>query len=145
MCDLIVKQIPNKSNLTPVEVFYLMQIINALPKKWRNSLTSYGNKTGKVFVLNNQIKLRINKHHVRIDKAASKNIYAEIRSSYEASPTAQAKYTDHYSSASLEWQEIYMLPFKVVMDTKPREFQYKILNRYLRWPKPIYWRIGYVF
>ena len=31
----------------------------------------------------------------------------------------------------LEWKEIYSLPFKVLNDTKSREFQYKILNRYL--------------
>jgi len=31
----------------------------------------------------------------------------------------------------LEWKEIYNLPFKVLNDTKSREFQYKILNRCL--------------
>ena len=31
----------------------------------------------------------------------------------------------------LEWKEIYNLPFKVLKDTKSREFQYKILHRYL--------------
>jgi len=31
----------------------------------------------------------------------------------------------------LEWKEIYNLPFKVLNDTKSRECQYKILNRYL--------------
>ena len=31
----------------------------------------------------------------------------------------------------LGWKEIYNLPFKVVNETKSREFQYKILNRYL--------------
>ena len=36
-----------------------------------------------------------------------------------------------YKDASLDWKEIYMLPFRVALDTKTREFQYKILNRYL--------------
>ena len=31
----------------------------------------------------------------------------------------------------LEWKEIYSSPFKVLNDTKSREFQYEILNRYL--------------
>ena len=31
----------------------------------------------------------------------------------------------------LEWKEIYNLPFKVLEGTKSREFQYKILHRYL--------------
>ena len=31
-----------------------------------------------------------------------------------------------YSNVYLEWKEIYNLPFKVLKDTKSREFQYKI-------------------
>ena len=31
----------------------------------------------------------------------------------------------------LEWKEIYALPFRVALDTKLREFQYKLLNRCL--------------
>jgi len=45
----------------------------------------------------------------------------------------QAEYTEQYSSVCLEWKEIYNFPFKVPVlnNTKSREFQYKILNRYL--------------
>ena len=31
----------------------------------------------------------------------------------------------------LDWHDIYKLPFNVLIDTKSREFQYRILNRYL--------------
>ena len=31
----------------------------------------------------------------------------------------------------LDWEKIYLLPFKTTLDTKLREFQYKILNRIL--------------
>ena len=43
----------------------------------------------------------------------------------------QAKYTEQYSNVCLQWKEIYNLPFKVLKDTKSREFQYRILHRYL--------------
>ena len=33
-----------------------------------------------------------------------------------------------YPDLSLEWKEIYSLPFTVTQDTKIREFQYKLLN-----------------
>ena len=66
-----------------------------------------------------------------INKAVSKNVYSEIPSKYETPPTAQVKYMEWHSSACLEWQEIYSFPSKVLIDTKSREFQYKILNRYL--------------
>ena len=40
-------------------------------------------------------------------------------------------YTEFFTNDHLEWNEIYKLPFKVAVDTRSREFQYKILNRYL--------------
>ena len=46
-------------------------------------------------------------------------------------PTAQKRFTDHYSSICLDWHKIYKLPFKVLVDTKSWEFQYKTLNSYL--------------
>ena len=32
---------------------------------------------------------------------------------------------------ALDWHDVYKLPFNVLTDTKSREFQYRILNRYL--------------
>ena len=128
--DLIVKQSSNSSHFTPTEVFLLMQVIVALPLQWRNSFALHEQKSDKAFVLKDHIKLRLRDQEVSIDKAASKDIYGEIRSKYEATPTAQAKYTEQYSNVCLEWKEIYHLPFKVLKDTKSREFQYKIFHRY---------------
>jgi len=62
--------------------------------------------------------LRLKDQEVLLDKAASKDIYGEMRSKYKTTPTAQAKYTKQYSSGCLEWKEIYNLPFKVLNDTK---------------------------
>ncbi len=122
---------PRSSFFTPVEVFLLMQVIDALPIQWRNSLTACGHKCNKVFVLYDHIKLRLNNQEVLINKAVSKNVYCEVRSKYETPPTAQIKYSEQYSSACLEWREIYSLSSKVLIDTKSREFQHKILSRYL--------------
>ena len=129
--DLIVKQSSNNSHFTPTEVFLLMQVIDALPLQWRNSLALHGQKSDKTFILIDHIKLRLKDQEVSIDKAVSKDIYGDIRSKYETTPTAQAKYTEQYSNSCLEWKEIYNLQFKVLKDTKSREFQYKILHRYL--------------
>ena len=88
-------------------------------------------RRAQTFVLKDHIKLRLKDQEVSIDKATSKHIYGEIRSKYETTPTAQAKYTEQYPNVCLEWKEIYNLPFKVLKDTKSREFQCKILHRYL--------------
>ena len=76
--DIIVKHPPNNSLFTPREVFLLVQVIDALPLQWWNSLALCGQTSDKTFVLKDHIKLRLKDQEVLIDKAASKDIYGEI-------------------------------------------------------------------
>ena len=48
-------------------------------------------------------------------------------------PTAKKKYDKAFNTdtSHLDWEKIYLLPFKTTLHTKLREFQYKILNRIL--------------
>ena len=109
-----------------------MQFIDAVPASAMAEFFGITwEKSDKTFVMKDHIKLRLKDQEVSIDKAASKNTYGEIRSKYETTPTAQAKYTEQYSNVCLQWKEIYNLPFKVLKDTKSREIQYKIPHRYL--------------
>ena len=78
--DLIVKQNLNESGLTPLEIFYLMRIIDALPVQWRALLTRSGQKNaGKKFILKDHVQLRLDDQDVLLSKVISKNIYMEIR------------------------------------------------------------------
>ena len=45
-------------------------------------------------------------------------------------PTAQLKYSEKYNY-QLDWKEIYRIPFRVTVDSRSREFQLKVLHRYL--------------
>ena len=101
-----------------------MQIINALPPQWRKSLTSCGQTNRRVFVFKDQVKLRFKNKETLISKAVSKDIYSGIRSKFETAPTAQGKYKEQFPKVDLNWQEIYNLPFKVLIDSNSREFQY---------------------
>ena len=47
------------------------------------------------------------------------------------SPRPVVNIWNSFQSVDLNWQEIYNLPFKVLIDSNSREFQYKILNRFL--------------
>ena len=42
--------------------------------------------------------------------------------------TAQQKITDKYSDTVINWKKVDSLPFRTTLDSKLREFQYKILN-----------------
>ena len=128
---LLIKQNPNGLPFTPLEWFHLIQIFEALPTQWRKSLTSCGPKSGKTFFLHDQIKLHLKNQAVQIESVLSKNVYSEIRAGYETRPTAQARFEEQFPDICLDWHDIYKLPFNVLIDTKSREFQYRILNRYL--------------
>ena len=108
-----------------------MALIDAIPAPWRQSLKMNGYVNKRPFVLHDQIKLVLNDQDVLIDKALSKSIYRELISGLVTLPTAQLRYNESLYNVCLEWKEIYSLPFKVTLDTKSREFQYKVLNRYL--------------
>ena len=68
---------------------------------------------------------------VLLSNADSKGIYKEIRDGEIVQPTAQKKYVEFFENDDLNWKEIYSLPYQVAFDTKSREFQYKLLHRYL--------------
>ena len=84
-----------------------------------------------MFILDDQIHLVLNNHKISIDKVISKGVYEELISQFVTPPMAQLRYNENFNTVCLDWKEIYSLPFKVSLDTKSREFQYKILNRYL--------------
>ena len=128
---LLVRQDPNELPFTLLEWFHLIQIFEALPTQWRKSLTSCGPKSGETFLWYNQIKLYLKNQAVQIESVLSKNVYSEIRAGYETKPTAQARFEEQFPDICLDWHDIYKLPFNVLIDTKSREFQYRILNRYL--------------
>ena len=79
----------------------------------------------------NQIKLYLKNQAVKIENVLSKNVCSEIRAGYETRPTAQSRFEEQFPDICLDWHDVYKLPFNVLIDTKSREFQYRILNRYL--------------
>ena len=106
-----------------------MAIIDAIPTQWRHHLKMCNNYQNNSSV-SNSAQLYLNGHNIRLDKAISKNIYKEVRSKVEIIPTAQLKYSEKYNY-QLDWKEIYCIPFRVTVDSRSREFQFKVLHRYL--------------
>ena len=84
------------------------------------------------FNLHNEIKLNSNGKNVLIETVISKTLYRELRNRVITPPTAQLNFNNHHlGNDVLEWKEIYSLPFRTSLDTKLREFQYKLLHRCL--------------
>ena len=129
---------PLYSTLSPVEHFLLFSLFSAFPEEWRKILktnkTSISSETHDPILTD--FKLRIEGKKVNFQNLTdckSKLLYDSLVSKISSIPTAQKKYNEAFSTHTfqLDWQKIYLLPFKTTLDTKLREFQYKILNRIL--------------
>ena len=75
--------------------------------------------------------VRLNGQNTSINKAVSKTVYKELRNRVITIPSAQEKYRNSFVNDTLDWPEIYSLPHHITSDTKTREFQFKLLNKYL--------------
>ena len=129
--ELITKCSLRELNLTPLDQFRLISVLNALPSQWRDSLNGPSCSVKKAFNLEEQIVFRLNGQNTSISKAVSKTIYKELRNRVITVPSAQEKYRSSFINDTLDWPEIYSLPHRVTSDTKMPEFQFKLLNKYL--------------
>ena len=118
-------------NISPLDVFRLVTLIDALPVEWRESLKTFVYKGDEPFYMHDEIKVILNGQSVLIKTVVSKSVYRELRDRIITPPTAQLNFNARFINYVLEWKEIYALPFRVALDTKLHEFQYKLLNRCL--------------
>ena len=129
--ELITTHRLRELNISPLDAFNLIGLIEALPDDWRKLLSTRNVSAMEPFNLQNEVQLNLNGQNIPIGKAVSKTVYKEIRNRIIAPPTAQLKYNCLFENDDLDWNKIYSLPHRVALDTKSREFQYKLLNRCL--------------
>ena len=55
-------------------------------------------------------------------------LYNAFKSKKQIPPTAQKKFKEKCPRFPFDWKKIYSLPFTVTIETKIREFHYKVLN-----------------
>ncbi|KAL9964077.1 hypothetical protein ACROYT_G027656, partial [Oculina patagonica] len=126
---------PLYSTLSPVEHFILFSLFSALPEEWRKLLKINKNSISSETydLIQTDFNLRIQGKKVNLQNLKSKSLYDSFVSKISSIPTAQKKYNEAFSThaSQLDWEKIYLLPFKTTLDTKLREFQYKMLNRIL--------------
>ena len=74
---------------------------------------------------------------------SSKQIYQIFLRKKQIPPTAKRKITDKYPDINVKWDKVYSLPFRSTLESKTREFQYKILNWIVHTNEKLY-RFGLV-
>ena len=84
-----------------------------------------------VILINNNDSpaILISNNLVPILDVSSKQIYPLFLEKKQTTPTAKVKLTAKYSNIDIDWKSVYSLSFRTTLESKLREFQFKILNR----------------
>ena len=79
----------------------------------------------------NILAILINDIFIPILDASSKHIYRSFLAKKQTTPTAKdrEKLSAKYHRLTIDWKRVYLLSFRTTLETKLREFQFKILNR----------------
>ena len=115
------------STFPPVYSFSLMKVLDAIPKEWRSIIKinpycapSLMDQAGFELIIAGKV--------IDLAKVTSKLVYNAFRSLKQTPATAKTKISKIYPDLAIDWKKLYSLAFETTLDTKLREFQYKILN-----------------
>ena len=97
-----------------------------MPAAWR-LLIRTANIAPVLSPLPNTLAILINDILIPILDASSKHIYRSLFG--QKTPTAKEKLSAKYHHLTIDWKRVYILSFRTTLETKLREFQFKILNR----------------
>ena len=116
-------------NLSPTQYFKLVGVVDAIPIAWRliikQSQTSQHLHSS---FLGDKKYIELDETEIDLSKVTSKLLYNKFKTKKQTPPSAQSKMKNKYPQLVVEWKKIYSLPLTVTVETKLREFQYKILK-----------------
>ena len=72
----------------------------------------------------------ISNNLVSIFDVSSKQIYQLFLEKKQTTPTAKVRLAAKYPNTDIDWKGVYSLAFRTTLESKLREFQFKILNRF---------------
>ena len=107
-----------------------MSVINSKPAAWR-LLIRTANIALVLSPLPNTPAILINDILIPILEASSKHIYRSFLTKKQTTPIAKdrEKLSAKYHHLTIDWKRVYLLSCRTTLETKLREFQFKILNR----------------
>ena len=115
---------PLYSTLSPVEYFLFFSLFSAFPEEWRKILKTNKNSISSIThdLIQSDFILRVEGKKVNFQNLKSKSLYDGFVPKISSIPTAQKKYNEAFSThtSQLDWEKMYLLPFKTTLDTKLR-------------------------
>ena len=106
-----------------------MSIVNSIPSEWRSLAKASTIISLRAPIPSTPTITETDTGNLTpISDVSSRQIYHFFLDRRQIPPTAKQKLQDMYSDAIIDWEKIYSLAFSVTLESKLREFQYKILN-----------------
>ena len=96
------------ANLSPIEYFSLMSIVDAIPLEWRQMIRK--NMQHPPPYMSDTIYLNLDDSEITLSKVSSKLLYKAFKSRKQVPPTAQKKFKEKFSYFSLNWNVIIPCP-----------------------------------
>ena len=103
--ELIIKSELRDLNVSPLDVYRLVSLIDTLPTEWRELLKTCISTGDTPFILHDEFMLSLNRQIVLLEKAFSKIVYKEFRNRIVTPPTAQLNFNAHFVNDALEWKK----------------------------------------
>ena len=116
------------------DYFLLYSISQSISAQWKPVLRdpSYNNPADKIIEYKKGMTyFEVGDQMFILENLKAKQIYKIFINKDVIEPTSKLKYQQKYPEYTFEWEEIYSIPYKATIDTKHREFQWKILHRIL--------------
>ena len=116
-------------HLQDTKKIYWLQIIDALPKSWKDIILKDKGNAKNLVIFDHHI---IRKTQLfNLNKLTSKELYSILVDANTVKPTAQDYFQNLFEPSDFNWKKIYLLIRNSTLDTKARMFQYKTLHNTL--------------
>ena len=116
-------------HLKDTQKIYWLQIIDALPKSWKDAILKDKGNAKNLVIFDHHI---VRKSQIcSLNKLTSKELYLILVVANTVKPTAQDYFENLFESSDFNWKKIYFLIRNTTLDTKARMLQYKVLHNTL--------------
>ena len=94
------------ANLSPIEQFKLMSIVDAIPREWKQIISRQSTRP-LPSKIGDTIYLKIENSEGALSKLSSKLLYRTFKSKKQVPPTAQKKSKEKFPQPLFDWKKIY--------------------------------------
>jgi hypothetical protein len=115
-------------------------LIHALPKHWVKIII-HDNRSNQ-FILYRDCTLYLDNKLVKLNEMKARDIYWEMLKTDRATSENTWKECNNIDLSEEAWEEIYLLTYKLTMDTRIIAFQFKVTHRILACNEKMYtWKV----